>query len=309
MDKVYLDTPHNFSEIEPFIITDKTVIEREVILAERCYFYDTCAFRNHMTAEDVNLIFQYIKATSGVVIITRTILMELCSNDGCLWQEHVEYIKNMSSKGIQVFVLYEETIFEILHVYCADVSEINKWLSFAVRCAKSKVGTVELVINQDAELKRFLLEGNECKDGKLADKLFQKVRGSKSSGDNLGEELLAICIHWLSHMRDDHEYKYAVFTDDKKAIPTFGKIIKNIKEHLDYNSLLLCTTAKLCYLMYKTALIDNQSQIIGILSSSNSGCDIKVYCSEEFELGPNEKKMSVQDFAGKVLSGKMKVYY
>ncbi len=309
MDKKYIDTPYNFREIEACVITDIEKIEKEIILAPKCYFYDTCSFRNHMKIPYVKLLYQYIKDTSGIVIITRTVMMELCSDHGYLWNEHVEYIKNMYMEGIKILVIYEEDIFEILHTYCADVSEINKWLSFAVRCAKSKVGKIESVIGQDVGFRKALFEGVECKDSKLAQKMFRRVRDSKTSGDNMGEELMAICVHWLSRMRDIELYKYVILTDDKKSIPVFGKVMKNVKEYSGFNSVSLCTTVKLCYLMQIRNIICNKDQITGILSGINQGTDLKVYCSEEFELNPTEKNMTIQEFAEKVFEGKTKVYY
>ncbi len=309
MGKEYIDTPHNFGEIEAYVITDIENIKREMILAKKCYFYDTCSFRNHMMTPDAKLLYKYIIETFGIVVITRTVLMELCSNNGCLWNEHIEYIKNMNLMGIKILIIYEEDIFDILHSYCADVSQINKWLSFAVKIAKSKVGKIEAVIEQNIDFKKALFEGEGSKDNKLAEKMFKCVRERKTSGDNMGEELLAICVHWLSRMRDIEEYKYVILTDDKKSIPIFGKVIKNVKDYSDFNSISLCTTVKLCYLMKINNIICEENQIIRILSYTNSGINLKVYCSEEFELNPAEKNMSIQEFAGKVFGGKIKVYY
>lgn len=309
MERVYIDTPHNFGEIQNYVITDEEKIIREIILAKRCYFYDTCSFRNHMMVPRPELLCDYIKYTSGIVIITRTVLMELCSNDGYLWNEHVEYIKNMYLEGIKILVIYEEDIFKILHTYCADVSKINKWLSFAVRCAKSKVGKIEFVVGKDVGLRRALFEGTECRDSKLAEKMFRKVRESKTSDDNMGEELLAVCVHWLSHVREFESYKYIVLTDDKKSIPIFGKVIKNTREYLDKNSIALCTTAKLCFLMHFHGIICQEKHIIEILKETNIGNSLSVCCSEEFELSPTEKRMSIQEFAKKIMSNDTKVYY
>ncbi len=310
MEKVYIDTPHNFQEIAEYVITDAEDIEKNIIMADKCYFYDTCSFRNHMMVSECRLIFDYIKLTSGIVIITRTILMELCSNDGCLWREHIEYIKNMYQAGIKICLIYEEDIFGSLHVFCADIKEINKWLSFAVRCAKNKVGKIEEIVEHDSVLKQALFAGMECKDSSLARRLFTQLRSSKASQDNMGEELLAVCVHWLSRMRHHTEYKYCIFTDDKKAIPTLGKVIRNVKEYSGCNSIAVCTTVKLCALLRKSEIVENEAQIVNILSSGNCyGDNLKVYCSAEFELSPDEKTMSIQEYARVVIDGRIKVYY
>lgn len=310
MEKIYIDSPRNYEEIAEYVITGTEEIAENIILADKCYFYDTCSFRNHMVTSESGLIFDYIKLTSGIVVITRTILMELCSNDGCLWQEHIEYIRKMYRAGIKICLIYEEDIFEVLHVFCADVKEINKWLSFAIRCAKNKAGKIEDIVGKDSVLKNALLMGVECKDSSLARQLFTQLRSSKSTQDNLGEELLAVCVHWLSRMRHHAEYKYCVFTDDKKAIPTFGKVIRNVKEYSGCNSIAVCTTVKLCALLRRSGIVDNEMQVVNILKVTNFGGDsLRVYCSAEFELSPSEKLMSISEFAKAVVGGLVKVYY
>lgn len=309
MEKIYVDAPYNFSQIETYVITDINAAVREIILAEKCYFYDTCSFRNHMSAANVHLLYEYIKSTSGIVILPRTIIMELCSNDGMLWNEHIQYIKNMYQAGIKILVLYEEDFFEVLHTYCADVTGINKWLSYAVRSAKSKVGSVERAVGQDVWLKKMLFEAGTCKESKLAERMFSAARKCKVAGDNLGEEMIAVCVHWLSHIRESVSYKYIIFSDDKKAMTTFGRVIKNSKDFLGSDMISVVTTAKLCYLMQVKGIVSKEEQVIGLLSKSSMGDNISSCCSEEFELAPAEKTMSIEEFARKIIEGNIKVYF
>lgn len=309
MDKVYQDSPQNFSEIVPYIITDIDNIKKEIILAKRCYFYDTCSFRNHMLSPETGLIFEYITSTLGIVIITRTVIMELCSNDGSLWNEHIQYIKNLHSAGIEILVIYEEDLFEVLHTCYSDITEINMWLSYALRNAKGKAGSIEKVINQDVKLKKALFENEACKDSKLAEKIFKAVRISKESGDNMGEEMIAICVHWLSHIKEASPYKYIIFSDDKKAMSTFSKVINNSRKFLELDMISVFTTAKLCYQMKLNGIVQQEEQIINLLSKNNNDNIIKVFCSEEFELSPTEKTMSATLFAKKTITQNIKVYY
>ena len=309
MDRVYIDTPHNFSDIETYVSTDINEIKKLIIMAKKCFFYDACSFRNHMFASDNKPILTYIKRYADVVIITRTVMMELCSSDGKLWKEHINYIRNMHAEGIKILVIYEEDIFDVLRTYCADVTQINKWLSYAVRCAKSKAGKVEMVVGSDMELRRYLFVGEESTDSMLASKMFGKVRDSKSSGDNMGEELMAVCVHWLSRMRDVESYKYVVLTDDKKSIPTYGKVIKNVREYSGCDAIAICTTVKLCYLMYMNSIITEEKQITDVLSNTSMGSSVIVFCSEEFELYPTEKTMCVDEYAKKIFAKGIKVYH
>ncbi len=132
MATIYTDNPHNFSDIEPYIITQAQEIAQEIIMAEKCYFYDTCSFRKHVQIIHQEYQFEFIKRTGGVVVITRTILMELASHSGTMNQEYVEYIKKMHTEGLKVLVMYEEDLFYVLEQCFSTNATINGCLSIAV---------------------------------------------------------------------------------------------------------------------------------------------------------------------------------
>lgn len=125
----------------------------------------------------------------------------------------------------------------------------------------------------------------------------------------MGEELLAICVHWLSRIRDAQSYKYIIFTDDKKSMNIFGKVIKNVHDYAGSNSISVFTTVKLCYIMRLKGIVDCEEQIVRMLEVSGFDDIVKVYCSEEFELAPTEKRMQIEEFAKKVMDGNTKIYY
>lgn len=52
MSTFYTDTPHNFNEIEPFVITDTGSVMKEIYESKKCYFYGTCSFRRHANLSD-----------------------------------------------------------------------------------------------------------------------------------------------------------------------------------------------------------------------------------------------------------------
>ena len=157
MEKIYKEVPDNFNELESYVITDKIEIVECLIRAEKCFFYDTCAFRNHMNISNPYAIFEYEKSNLSVVVLLRGIIMEMCSNDGKLWNEHIEYIKKINEYGIKVIVMYEEDAFDVLKAYCSDVTKINEWLILAVKCIKNKVGTIEKVLQKNSALKKEVL--------------------------------------------------------------------------------------------------------------------------------------------------------
>jgi len=309
MEKIYKEVPDNFNELESYVITDKKEIMECLIRAEKCFFYDTCAFRNHINISNPDVIFEYEKNNSSVVVLLRGIVMEMCSNDGKLWNEHIEYIKKIYEYGIKVIVMYEEDVFDVLKAYCSDVSKINKWLILAVKCIKSKAGTIEKVLQNNSVLKKEVLLSESCLDSTFAKRLFQAIRENKTTQDNLGEELIAICTHWLANIRSVDEYKYIILTDDKKAIPTISKALHKPSEYQGMKLITVVTTAKLCALMQQDALLSSVSDVVDIFSPRCEEEIIKIFGSERYELNPSEKSMKISEFATKIINGSITVYF
>lgn len=306
MCKIYKDTPENFDDIEPYVSINSEEVVKRLIQSERCYFYDTCSFRNHMIIEQPESIFNYVKQTNGVIVITRCIIMELCSDDNKLWPAHIEYIKKMHQNGLYVIVIFEEDIMDVLNFCFIGVTTTNGMLSIAVKHAKSKMGTVERVLSTDPSLKKELLVDDTNSDKTLAKRFFEKVRLNKVSKDNLGEELISICVHMLSNIREDKANKYIVLTDDKGAITLLSKTMQNVEKYIGMKCIAGVTTAKLCWLIANTLHFSNKEQIENILGNPNE--DIKVYCSEEYELMPSEKTFKVSELAQKLIVGGIKIY-
>ena len=67
-----------------------------------------------------------------------------------------------------------------------------------------------------------VIEGKNLRQSDLYSRFFSAARVNKEHADNLGEELIAICVHILSHMVGIKDGKLCVRTDDKGAS---GKIV------------------------------------------------------------------------------------
>ncbi len=308
MCRIYKDIPDNFIDIEPYIVTTREDIVKIIVQSEKCYFYDTCSFRKHMVIAQPDSIFNYIQQTNGVIILTRCILMELCSNNNKLWNEHIEYIKKIYQYGIRVLVIYEEDVMNVLSSCYAGGVTINGMLSIAVKNAKSKVGTIENILNRDLVLKKELFIDEDNTDNMLATRFFKKARTNKTSGDNLGEELIAICVHLLSNIREVKANKYIVLSDDKGEITLLSKTMQNVEKYIGMKCIAGVTTAKLCWLIAKNTQLSNKKQIEDILGNPED--IIKIYCSEEFELMPSEKTMKLGDLSEKIVSNSgIKIYF
>lgn len=305
----YTENPLNMADIMQYIIEDKSSCAREILMAERCFFYDTCSFRTHANLQHPEYVFEFLKRKNGIIVITRTILMELASASQSLNVEYVDYIKKMYQAGLKIFVIYEEDIFHVLSQYFASNAEINKHLDIAVKVVKSTTGTVHRVYKSDVRLRTDMMSDNHT-HGTLFERFFSAVRNNKESGDNLGEEMIAICIHLLSNIPEIYSYKYIVMTEDKGAIRLINKMRRNILEYSMRNTVTAVTTVALTQKIYLEGIIETKEQVEEMISSVNTNDRVTIVASEEYDLEPQEKTMSYSDISDRIMTpNAIHIYY
>lgn len=293
--------PHNFNEAEPYIIKPGHQAANEILTAGKCYFYDTCSFIRHIHLQYPEVLFDYIKKHNGIVVITGCIIMELASGNGILDLKYIEYIRKMHEYGIKVIVMYEEDMFDVLNMCFTTNSSINTYLSLAVKTVKTPVGTIESTLKSDESLMREIFKGSS-KDSTLFSRFFKEVRSNKESGDNLGEELIAVCVHMLSNIPDNCSYKYIILTEDKGAVGLINKVSKNIFLYQDKYTISAITTTGLVQRMYDEGIISERHQVEELLSSGMAGDKIRLLGSEEYDLEPKEKTMTIMELADKIVT-------
>lgn len=296
MELRYNEVPRNINEIIPYVTTEKNQLAEVILLAEKCYFYDTSSFRKHALSDSVEKIFDYIKLTHGIVVITRGILIELCTAEGELWREHIDYIKKMAEYGVTIVVMDEEDTFDIMHI-CYSATAINKALTYAVRTCKSKLGVTEIMLDKNRILANKILKGEEINERRLVSEFFKTVRNSKMPGDNMGEELLAICVHMMSNIPEIVQHKYVILTEDKGAVALIGKAGRNIYETLHTRTIAVMTTPKLLQDMIKLNILKNRNVVENILAADSEGDCLKVYCCEKYDLEAKKKSMTYKELA------------
>ena len=82
---------------------------------------------------------------------------------------------------------------------------------------KSPISTITETLKNDAKLSREVLSGQNLNSSDIYSRFFSSVRNNKESADDLGEELIGICIHILSHLPGMRDVKICMITDDKGA--------------------------------------------------------------------------------------------
>lgn len=269
----YTDTPHNMTEITSYVTTDKKKIVAEILGKQVCYFYDACSFRRHanLNHNAAEYFLKYIKDQNGVIVITRCILMELVSHSGVLNREYVEYIEHISEFGITVLIIYEEDLFSVMEVCFNTNAAINEYLCWAVRTIKGPVSTITKTIDQNSSIHNEVIEGRNLNNREVYKRFFEAVRGNKESGDNLGEELLAVCLHILSYMPGEKDGKFCVVTDDKGAASKIDTLFKRTAKQHKGKEIVIFSTPKLVQVLHREKILEDREHIKAILSTGTSG--------------------------------------
>lgn len=273
MATAYTETPSNLSEIMPFIVTDIKVIKNIFYSADRVIFYDACSFQrhSHLANRERSILIRYYNAHATTIFITRCILMELASDRGMLAEEFIEFIKVMSENEIKVVLFDEEYIYDILSE-CFSVNEkINAYLLWAVRMCKSPTSTIKETLKENTKLMAEVLEGKNLQQSDVYDRFFTAVRGNKEHDDNLGEELIAICVHILSHLPGVYDGKLCVITDDKGAAAKIDSVMKKTDVRNRGVKIALFSTPKLVQHMFQEQVEISEDEMVTILSQGASG--------------------------------------
>lgn len=298
----YIDNPHNISDIATCVVMEEDKIVSEIISASKCYFYDTCSFRRHANLEHVyaEYIFNYIKSTDGVIIITRCILMELASHSGILNQEYIEFLQRIKEFGITVLLVYEEDIFFVMEECFGTNAVINEYLCWAVRNILSPVSTIFEALQDNETMYNEIIKGKNIDNSKVYKRFFENVRKRKDSGDNLGEELLAICLHILSHLPGEENGKFSVITDDKGAASKIDSMFKKTRKQFGGKDVGIFSTPKLVQILYREKILSDENHIKDILKNGTEG-NIVVLGMFFYDIRAKEIKLNKEQLAALIM--------
>lgn len=289
----YTDTPHNMEEISAYVITDKNIIVGELLQRQKCYFYDSCSFRRHanLKKDEAAYFLKYIKEQSGIIVITRCILMELASHSGVLQQEYLEYIKHIKSFGIDILVIYEEDLFFVMEACFSTNTAINSYLCWAVRSLKSPVSTITETLEKNSRIQDEVIKGKNLNNRGVYKRFFAAVRDNKEAGDNLGEELLAICLRILSYLPGEEDEKFCVITDDKGAASKIDGLLKKTAKQHRGKKIVIFSTPKLVQVLYRENILIEKRDIEEILGTGIEG-NIVVLGTRIFDLRSRDISIS-----------------
>lgn len=303
MATTYTETPDNWHEVEAYFSTETEDIKREFYQTDRVLFYDACSFQRHSNLKDAErgILTRYFEKQGITIFLTGCILMELSGDQHRLERRFVDYIKSLNDAGIKVILFNEECAYSILSDCFSSIERINEYLMWAVRMAYSPVSTIADALKADSKLNSEVYEGKNLKASDLYQRFFSEVRGNKEHDDNLGEELIAICVHILSNLPGVAGGKLCVLTDDKGAA---GKIDSGMRKTNPANrgaKIIIFSTPKLIQHMFQDHVVMSEDEMTNILSQGVSG-NIGIMGFTEFDLEMDTKiLLPVRDLARKIM--------
>lgn len=301
MESVYKEIPDNWNEMEPYV--NKGQPATDIFQKKKCFFYDTCSFRYHANAaEEIrDSILAYVKDQDGIFVITRSILMELASDSGILNQEYIRYCREISQFGLPLYVLYEEELFGIMEHCFSTNASINNFLVWSVRMMKGPVSTITKTLEEDKALNDAVIKGCSLDNRDIYKKFFSAVRANKESGDNLGEELLGICLHILSHLSGEEDGKFCIITDDKGAAGKIDVLFRKTNRQFQGKRVILFSTPKLVQILYEGKYITDRNTLKEALQFGGNG-NLKVLGTRIYDLRTNEISLSCEEMAQLLVS-------
>lgn len=304
----YTDAPNNWSELEPYI--KQCGFNRDILVKKKCFFYDACSFRYHanMKPESAAPILEYIKAQDGIIVITRCILMELASHSGTLNQTYIRYCKKITQSGLNLYVIYEEDLFSVMETCFGTNASINRLLVWSVRMIKGPVSTITKALKENGALNELVIKGRNLDNSGIYKQFFSAVRANKESGDNLGEELLGICLHILSHLPGEADGKFCIITDDKGAAGKIDNLFKKTNRQFQGKQIIIFSTPKLAQILYKEAYIAEKDTLVKILNYSQN-TTIKVLGIRIYDLKSNEITLSCNEAAEEIAEGRIHIVF
>ena len=301
MATIYTEIPDNFREIEPFIITDIHEIKNIFYRAERVFFYDSCTFQRHSNLAEKGILIHYFERRGIVIFLTRCILMELSGDQHSLPGKYIEFIKDLQDAGVKAVLFNEEYTYSILSDCFSTNKRINEYLMWAVRLVKTPVSTITETLKADDKLRSEIIEGKNLKASDLYQRFFTAVRGNKEHEDNLGEEMISICMHILSYVPGIPDGKLCVLTDDKGAAGKIDSVMRKTNIQNRGSRIILFSTPKLVQHMFQEKTEMSEEEMVSIISQGVSE-NVAVMGITAYDLEVNKKiSMSCRNLVKRIM--------
>lgn len=299
MSKVYQEFPQNYSDIEKYLISAPDQIIDLFFKHEKHFFYDTCSIIHHSNASSNDFIIEFLLKHSAVIIITKTVLMELSSSTFVIDPIQIDYLRKVHENGIPILFIAEEIVMDILKdALSISNEEANVLLGYAVKeVSKFKTATYNIINTLDEGVRNRIANRNPGSET-LYEPFFKYARHQKSEGDSLAEELILISIIILTRIPVG---KYILISDDLKIRSNVISVNSYIEKHHGRKAPMQLTTSRLIYEMYKNEILTVRDDMMNILSASFHG-NVKVYYVGEEDIQLVDESFSKDDLLNQMLT-------
>ncbi|MDO3411354.1 hypothetical protein QWJ34_16430 [Saccharibacillus sp. CPCC 101409] len=305
MTKVYTHTPSNFSDMQSLLIYVKADVVDAFLTRNTYYFYDTCSILHHSNSDNRQCVIDYLNEERALVIVTRTVLMELMNGVGHIHAAQLGYLQELHSSGLPVLLLDEEWIWDIVReLRIVKAGEANRILGFGIKALSRNKGAVHYAIQSFPRKIDLLKEGNgqTC----LVEPFFTHARSLKTSGDSLAEELILLAAIFLSQL---NRGKFVLFSDDLKARSPVIDALAQFERNYAREKLHQLTTATLLGRMHRRGLLTERTGMIELMQKVSQG-RIKVHYVDGNMIEAGIGNFSVEDLVDRILNdSEFKVFY
>lgn len=162
-------------------------------------------------------------------------------------------------------------LFTVMEACFSSNIAINGYLTWAVRMMKSPVSTIIDTLKKDNELEAAVMKGKHAEKGCVYKRFFEAVRKNKEAGDNLREELLAVCLHILSNLPGEPDEKFCIITDDKGAAGKIDTLFRNTVAQHRGRKIVIFSTPKLLQVMWRDGAVEERECLEELLRTGTHG--------------------------------------
>lgn len=187
-----------------------------------------------------------------------------------------------------------------LQVCFSTNATINGYLCWAVRTIRRPVSTITETLEQDKSIHDKVIKGKNLDNGNIFKDFFEAVRGNKESGNNLGEELLAICLHILSNLPGEEDGKFCIITDDKGAASKIDILFKETARQHRGKKIVILSTPKLVQVLHRENILKDREHVKTILSTGMDG-NIVVLGTLIFDIRSRDISITSEELADLIM--------
>lgn len=308
MEKIYKEIPDNFHNLKDYLIQEKDIYMDKFLGAENIFFYDTCSLQCHSNSNNRDKIITYVKSRKGIIIITRTVLMELSGDGGNIQNSVIDYLREFYNSNIHIVLFNEEESFHVLKYFLSlSTQECNKLLGNVIGEIASYEGTIYEIRRENPNNIYGRLHNNKNSTDYLYKEFFEFARNYKTSGDNLGEELMFICFCILS--RIPLLNKLIFLSNDMKSRSSIISVNQYTKKYNDKIEPYQLTTATLLYKLQREKIIIHKSDLIEMFQKSFNG-NVPFYYTDEFSINMDCNKLPVKELVDLIfIKEDFRIYY